>query len=238
MAAEFPFVRQEIIVHAVDIFAGLHSTVKRIISKTELEITTPFDVSGDPFFVAIGEKITVSWERGMEVMQQEFVVQSYHEVHHFLKDTTVFPAMILSTHRQSTIHQSISREYYRTAIKLTAAVQITNKEPNKMIINDLSGGGMAILHSRPLGVSIPIQAELPILNKKGEADNMLVEGHTVNLHMIHPRLFRMGVRFHGVTEMNRDALIRFVNGCTGKKRAGRCNTCALHQHGQCEWGTR
>jgi hypothetical protein len=105
-----------------------------------------------------------------------------------------------------------------------------------MTVNDIGGGGMAISHTRPLGVSLPVHTELPIINKKGEVDKVLVEGHTVNLHMIHPKLFRMGVRFHGMTEMNRDMLIRFVNGCTGKKKAGRCNTCALHQHGQCEWG--
>ncbi len=238
---EFPDQGQEITIHAANIFAGLHSKVKRRLTTTELQIATPYDVSGDPFYIAIGEPILVEWDRntGTEAIQKEFVVGNYYGVTDFLKNERHLPMVSITTDKaQISHHEKIEREFYRTHVQIPLEIDVEKKGLLKVTTTDLSGGGVAFLHERPLGVGVKVHAKIPIIGRKGAVSYIAVEGIIVNLHMIHPRQFRMGMKFSRLPERDRDEIIRHVNGCTGKKRSGGCKSCPLTKENICYFERR
>ena len=126
----------------------------------------------------------------------------------------------------------IEREFYRTDLPLPVSIHSENVILHVKLF-DVSGGGLSFLHERPFLVNRHILINLPILNQKGFVQLLHLEAKIVNIDMIHPQKYRMGVKFEKITEKDRDSLIRFVNGCTGKKRSGACRSCSMRQEKNC-----
>ena len=233
---EYPKPTMPITVRTDNIFAGLHSKVKKIHPyEGKMEISTPYDVSGDPFFIPIGEQITIEWDMESEARQQKFFVDSYHEVSHYLRDDTRRPTVVLSAAPTHIEKLKIERAYYRTSLQVPIFILIDEKDSREVKLVDISGGGIAFLYSRPIPSQKPITLHLPYVKGKDEVHVVEVTGRVVNLSMIHPREYRMGVQFDRIMDRDRDAIIRFVNFCTGKKRSGSCKTCELKRRQMCEF---
>ncbi len=235
-STEYPKPTMPITVRTDNIFAGLHSKVKKVHPhEGKIEISTPYDVSGDPFFIPIGEKITVEWDLESEARQQDFFVESYHEVANFLKDETWRPTVVLNAAPTKIEKLKIERAYYRTSLQVPILILVDDKDSRKVDMVDISGGGIAFLYSRPIPSQKLITVHLPYVKGKDVVQVVEVSGRVVNLSMIHPKEYRMGMQFDRIMDRDRDAIIRFVNYCTGKKRAGSCKTCELKRQQMCNF---
>jgi c-di-GMP-binding flagellar brake protein YcgR len=241
---DLPPIRVPIVIRSANIYTGIHSEVKSIQDLHTIEIVTPYDVNGEHYYIAMGESITVEWDTNSEAHQKEFVVKNYQAVSDFLQNSKLLPTVILSSEDKPTEISHITRNHYRTWVKIERDMSLITSESEqlaeekKVELSDVSGGGISFLYERPIAPGKKIYIDLPIFDHRGNIVKVPVEGHIVNIHMIHPKKFKMGVKFHKIPVRYEDAIVGFVNACTGKKKSGNCKTCSLRHIGICTYNLR
>ena len=132
-------------------------------------------------------------------------------VSHFVdKRMTPLPVWILSLPSEITKIQQ--REFVRIDAKMHATVLLVDQDegdsPTRLLVNDISGGGVRIVSTRsfPIGTNIVITFELP--------DQEIIEtiGQVVRVEQPQPEraVYWLGVKYVGLRERQRNKIIKYV----------------------------
>jgi c-di-GMP-binding flagellar brake protein YcgR len=171
------------------------------ITNSNLVLAMPFD-KGFPVLISPGSPLYVK----MVTDSSPYIfVSTFIE-----KKLTPLPIWVVSLPTELTKIQQ--RELVRIDVKLHATIASTEPEeemsPAKLLINDISGGGLRLVSSKsyPVGKNVLITFELP--------DQEMVETIGQIVRIEQPQTDRtvywLGVKYVGIRERQRNKIIKYI----------------------------
>lgn len=171
------------------------------IAPTHLTIAMPFD-KGFPVFMAPGATIY-----GKIITDSAPYLFSSHFIE---KQMTPVPIWMIAVPNELVKIQQ--REFVRIDAKLHVTATMIEQEeestPIKLLVNDISGGGIRLVcpHPYPIGTNLLLAFELP--------DEEYIEtiGQVVRVEQPQPdrTLFWIGIKYIGMKERERNKIIKYV----------------------------
>lgn len=171
------------------------------IHSDHLVLAMPFD-KGVPIFTSAGATI---YGRVMADSVPYLFVSQY-----IGKKISPLPVWLVSCPVK--VIKLQQREHVRIDIKIPASVTLLDQEaeqaPMKMLINDISGGGVRLVSQQPypIGVNFLISFELP------GPEVIETIGQVVRCEQPHPDqpIYWLGLKFVGLQERHRNKIIKYV----------------------------